>query len=171
MAGAWWSRGILIKDWRVRVNHAGFAAHGKGFEFYSKFKMKWPYVRECLWWCDDVLSCSVMSDSWDPIDVACQAPLSMGFSRQEYWSGLLFPSPGYLPDPGIEPRSRALQADSSLTELQGKPQIISLIKLMKIRTTETFLPIYMKLESICWSSLSGRSGLKIKRNWQLWDIS
>ena len=96
-----------------------------------------------------MLSHLVVSDSWDPIDVACQAPLSMGFSRQEYWSGLLFPSPGYLPDPGIEPRSRALQADSSLTELQGKPQIISLIKLMKIRTTETFLPIYMKLESIC----------------------
>ena len=90
-----------------------------------------------------------MSDSWDPIGVACQAPLSMGFSRQEYWSGLPFPSPGDLPDPGIEPRSPALQADSSLTELQGKPQIISLIKLMKIRTIETFLPIYMKLESIC----------------------
>ena len=46
----------------------------------------------------------------------------MGFSRQEYWGGLPFPSLGDLPDPGIEPRSRALQADSSLTELQGKPQ-------------------------------------------------
>ena len=39
-------------------------------------------------------------------------PGSMGFSRQEYWSGLTFPSPGDLPDPGIEPRSPALQADS-----------------------------------------------------------
>ena len=40
---------------------------------------------------------------WDPMDyIAHQAPLSMGFSRQEYWSGLPFPSPGYLPDPGIE---------------------------------------------------------------------
>ena len=47
-----------------------------------------------------------------PWTVACQAPLSMEFSRQEYWSGLLFPSPGDLPDPGIEPRSAALQADS-----------------------------------------------------------
>ena len=45
----------------------------------------------------------------------------MGFSRQEYWSGLPFPSPGDLPDPGIEPKSLALQADSLLTELQGKP--------------------------------------------------
>ena len=45
----------------------------------------------------------------------------MGFSRQEYWSGLSFPSPGDLPDPGMEPRCPALQADSVSTELQGKP--------------------------------------------------
>ena len=45
-----------------------------------------------------------------------QAPPSMGFSRQEYWSGLLFPSPGNLPNPGIEPRSLALQADSLPSE-------------------------------------------------------
>ena len=44
--------------------------------------------------------------------VPCQAPLSMGFSRQEYWSGLPFPSPGDLPDPGIKPRSPTLQADA-----------------------------------------------------------
>ena len=46
-----------------------------------------------------------------PWTVAYQAPLSMGFSRQEYWSGLPFPSPGDLPDPGIEPGSPVLQAD------------------------------------------------------------
>ena len=46
-----------------------------------------------------------------PWTVAWQAPLSMEFSRQEYWSGLLFPSPGDLPDPGIELRSSALQED------------------------------------------------------------
>ena len=51
--------------------------------------------------------------------VAFQAPLSMGFSRQEYWSGLPFPSPGDLPDPGIEPRSPTLQVDSLLNELHG----------------------------------------------------
>jgi len=59
-----------------------------------------------------------------PWTVACQAPLSMRFSRQEYWSGLPFPSPGGLPDPGIEPRSPALQADSFPTELQGKPIVL-----------------------------------------------
>ena len=56
-----------------------------------------------------------------PWTVAYQAPLSMGFSRQEYWSGLPFPSPGDLPDPGIEPRSPAFQADALTTEPPGKP--------------------------------------------------
>ena len=51
-----------------------------------------------------------------PWTVAHQAPPSMGFSRQEYWSGLPFPSPGDLPDPGIEPRSPALQADVLTSE-------------------------------------------------------
>ena len=56
---------------------------------------------------------SVVSDSLQPPKtVARQAPLSMEFSRQEYWSGLLFPSPGDCPNPEIEPRTPALQADS-----------------------------------------------------------
>ena len=53
--------------------------------------------------------------------IAHQAPLSMGFSRQEYWSGLPFSSPGDLPNPGIEPSSPALQAGSLTSELPGKP--------------------------------------------------
>ena len=56
-----------------------------------------------------------------PWTVAHQAPPSMGFSRQEYWSGLPFPSPGHLPDPGIEPGSPAFQADALITELPAKP--------------------------------------------------
>ena len=48
----------------------------------------------------------------------------MGFSRQEYWSGLLFPSPGDLPDPGIERRSPVLQADALPSEPPGKPQLL-----------------------------------------------
>ena len=60
-----------------------------------------------------------------PWTVAYQAPPSMGSSRQEYWSGLPFPSPGDLPDPGIEPRSPALQADALTSEPPGKPTFLS----------------------------------------------
>jgi len=55
-----------------------------------------------------------------PRAAACQAPLSMGFSRQEYWSGLPSPPPGHLPNLGIEPRSPALQADYLPSEPPGK---------------------------------------------------
>ena len=60
-----------------------------------------------------------------PWTAAHQAPQSMGFSRQEYWSGLPFLSPEDLPNSGIKPRSPALQADSLANELRGKPNIIS----------------------------------------------
>ena len=56
-----------------------------------------------------------------PWTVAHQARPSVEFSRQEYWSGLLFPSPGDFPDPGIKPGSPALQADALLSEPLGKP--------------------------------------------------
>ena len=62
-----------------------------------------PAAQSCLTLCD-------------PVDCSCQAPLSIGFSRQEHWSGVPFPSPGDLPNPGIEPRSPALQADSLPSE-------------------------------------------------------
>ena len=55
-----------------------------------------------------------------PWTVAYQAPPSMGFSRQEYWSGLPFPSPGDLPNPGIKPGSPALQADALPSDPPGK---------------------------------------------------
>ena len=61
-----------------------------------------------------------------PWTVAHQAPLSMGFSRQEYWSGLPFPSPGNLPDPRIEPRSPTLQTGTLTSEPTGKPYAESL---------------------------------------------
>ena len=57
-----------------------------------------------------------------PWTVAHQASPSMGFSRQEYWSGLPFPSPGDLPNPGIEPESPALEADALTSEPPGKPK-------------------------------------------------
>ena len=64
----------------------------------------------------------LFATSWT---VAHQAPPSMGFSRQEYWSGLPLPSPGDLPDPGIEPWSPAFQADALTSEPPGKPLIFS----------------------------------------------
>ena len=56
--------------------------------------------------------------------VADQAPLSMGFTRQEHWSGLPFPSPRDLPDPGIKPASLALTGRCFTTELSGKPSLL-----------------------------------------------
>ena len=70
------------------------------------------------------VSHSVVSNSALPWTVALQAPLSMEFSRQEYWSGLPFPSPGDLPNPGIELKSPKLQADSLPSEPPGKPGIL-----------------------------------------------
>ena len=67
-----------------------------------------------------LFSCSVVSDSFAaPWTVACQAPLSMGFSRQGYWNGLPFPSPGDLSDPGIKPVSPAWKVDSLPLSHQG----------------------------------------------------
>ena len=71
--------------------------------------------------------------------VACQAPLSTGFPRQEYWSGLPFLCPGDLPDPGIEPGSPALQANSLLCKPPGKPHFILVV-------------------CICWGFPGGASG-------------
>ena len=70
-------------------------------------------------------SCATLAIPWT---ITCQAPLSMRFSRQEYWSGLPFPSPGDLPDAGIEPKSPALQEDSLSTELQGKPDLVNYLE-------------------------------------------
>ena len=87
-----------------------------------------------------------------PWSVACQAPLSSGFPRQEYWSGWPFPSPGDLPDAGLEPRSPAIQADSLqiygfFTESPGKPYvtinlhnvIMVLLSLSNIRMSRVFI--------------------------------
>ena len=77
---------------------------------------------EAILWCDMcvlrhvrlfVIACTA----------ACQAPPSMAFFRQKYWSGLPFPSPGDLPDQGIEPGYPAFQADALPSEPQGKPDV------------------------------------------------
>ena len=67
---------------------------------------------------DNAKLCPILGD---PMNCSLAGSYSMGFSRQNYWSGLPFPSPGELLDPGVEPRSPALQADALPTELRGKP--------------------------------------------------
>ena len=103
------------------------------------------------------LSCSAVSNSLQPrgLYVAHQAPPSMGFSRQEYWSGLPFPSPGDLPDPGIKPRSPALQADTLTSEPLGKPSPSPWPKSqLPPRSQFTFLPFVRPLCSQDWARIT-----------------
>ena len=93
----------------------GFPIHERFLPFFSS----WNLTHTCT--CEFssggglvAKSCPTLAILWT---VACQAPLFMGCSRQEYWSGLPFPSPGNLPYPGIKPRSPALQADDLPTDL------------------------------------------------------
>lgn len=94
--------------WRLTVIKRFLAVYSQT----QSFPFSWPFP--CFYWSrvisksrhsDNLLlfSCSVMSDSCDPTAIVCQAPLSMEFSRRQYWSGLPFPPPGDLLDPGIEP--------------------------------------------------------------------
>ena len=99
-----------------------------------------------------------------PQTVACQAPLSMEFSRQEYWSGLPCPSPGNLLNPGIEPESPALQTNPYRLSRQGSPQLCSPshlpryqgVKLKQISGGEaksTFFPPILILDIIILKNL------------------
>ena len=114
--------------------------------FVIAFKYSWLFERRkmcCLsFLCVCVLSRSVVSDSWDPI--VCSLPGSslqariLGFSRQQYWSALPFPSPGDLPKPGIEPRSPAFQAYSLLIELWGKSHLAFLTSIKSAFLVENY---------------------------------
>ena len=127
---------IIINKFWSEKNEILYTAscHSKATSEYFKdttekkiivFQNKWNKFHSvdfkglCVFVCVCV-SRSVLSNSVIPWTVVCQAPLSMGFFRQEYWNGLPFPTPGDLPDPEIEPRSSALQADSLLSEPPGK---------------------------------------------------
>ena len=72
--------------------------------------------------------CMFVAQLWptlcEPMDCSSKVPLYMRLLMQEYWNGLPFPSPGDLPDPGIEPRSPALQANTLPFELPGKPPLL-----------------------------------------------
>ena len=97
-----------------------------------------------------------MSDSFvTPWTVICQAPLSMGFPRQEYWSGLLFPSPGDHPDPGIRPASSDLAGTLFTIGPPGKPTMdyYSAIKRNEIMP---FVVTWLNLEMTILSEMSVR---------------
>ena len=83
--------------------------------------MHWKEIWEILFFIQSVQSLSCVRLFATPWTITHQAPLSTGFSRQEYLSGLPFPPPEHLPNPGIEPRSPTLQAGSLLSEPPGKP--------------------------------------------------
>ena len=99
---------------------------------FSEFEVKWSEVAQ---------SCPTLCD---PMDSGLhQAPPSMGFSRQEYWSGLPFPSPGNLPDPGIEPRSTALETDTLSSEPPVKSSEFSEFSLSN-RTSSRVLDLQVR---------------------------
>ena len=90
------------------------------WKFLRKLKIELPYTWARIWWL--LFSHKVMADSFaTPCSVARQAPLSMGFTRQEDWNGLPFPSPEDILDPGIKSVSPALSGRLSTSEPPGKP--------------------------------------------------
>ena len=104
---------------------------GRGINSFSNY----PYVDlNWKWKCELLNFVRLFVTPWA---VAHRAPLSMEFSRQECWGGLLFPSPGDLPNPRIKPESPALQADSLPSEPQGIPLMWRIrnpwVKLLKLR--------------------------------------
>ena len=105
-----------------------------------------------------------------PWTIACQAPLSIEFSRQEYWSSLPFPSSRDLPNPGIKLSSPALQADSLPSEPQGKPQSCSLTRAVPKETIQGLLqsgcehwPSQVAQPHVCDTSICTLGG-KLKRH-------
>ena len=128
-------RGVLISYSRVGRDKLPFHELKKGtFLQSSRGSGDFRQVvgeRKC-----QLLSCfRLFANTWT---IAHQTPLSMGFPRQEYWTGLPFTSPGDLPDSGIEPSSPALQADSLPSELPQQPLSMLIIKAMKSKTKKQF---------------------------------
>ena len=106
-------------------------------------------------------SCPTLSQI--PRTVARQAPLSLGFPKQEYWSGLPFPSPGSLPEPGIEPESPALHTDSLPLSQWGSALMDRLNYKLLLFRFRKFTPNFMNI-LFRYSKGKGRLGLKKKSN-------
>ena len=124
-SGSWWWTGRPGVLWFMGSQRVG---HDWGTELNVLTRPLWPnpYFPSRL---NFLCACCCLVTKWYPTlcyAMACSPPGSsvMGFPRQEYWSGLPFPSPGDPPDPGIKPESPAFQADSLLTESHGKPNFL-----------------------------------------------
>ena len=134
-------------------HYKAFPLHCLFLESLTKHNWWWPtpllYYREREK--ESAKSCPTFVTPWT---VACQTSLSMGFSRQEYWSGLPFPSPGELPGPGIEPRSPALQACYRVLWLNSLCLFISTILL------------YMSLFSLFQTLVQDTSTSGILHRWR-----
>ena len=116
----WWDlqRRVSSKENRNIVPNSTQSFEAGIVILFPHYKMRnWNLVK-VIW--SEVKSLSHVRLFAIPWTVVYQASLSTGFSRQDYWSGLPFPSPGDLPDPGIKPRSPALQADALPSETPGK---------------------------------------------------
>ena len=105
-----------------------------------------------------------MSNSCNPWAVAQQAPMPMGFPRQEHWNGLPFPTLRDLPDPGIEPASPALAGRFFATEPPGKPKKRKLCKRRFLLNTHTIGKIKKSDESNCWER-SKEVEISTQRRW------
>ena len=123
---------LCSRRWRSSIQSAKTRPRtdcGSGDEHsISKFSLKLKKVGKLKM---KVLVAQLCSTLWDPIDCSHLGPLSMEFSRQEYWRGVPFPSPGEIPNPGINPRSPALQADSLPSEPPEKPKVGKITKLIR----------------------------------------
>ena len=118
----------------------------------------------------DAKWCPTLATPWT---ITFQAPWSMGFSRQEYWNGLPFPSQGDLPNPGVEPRSPALQADSLPTELRGKPldENLNPHKKLRIRDIYVCMLSHVRLFAIPWTIQPAKLLCPWNLSWQgYWSV-
>ena len=141
--GAWWAAVYGVTQSRTRLKRLTSSSS-------SIFILTWDFYRVVVGGLV-TKSCPTLATPWTR---TCQGALSTGFSRQEYWSGLPFPSPGDLPQPRTELGSPALQADSLLTELQGKIYRVSLFQIL-------FQPV-----SVCQVKLN-KSTRKAPTGWVL----
>ena len=141
-----WGLNLTIPCWRTFKELDFAAGLGKTCclkaEYFASVHFHWKVKVKVK-----LLSCvQLFGTPW----LAYLAPPSMGFSRQEYWSGVPFPSPGDLPNPGIEPGSPAFQADALTSEPRGKP-------LQKIKISSLILknPLFLlNTKNLCYIFMS-----------------